>query len=947
MNTDPDRTPVPDQPAAGGDEVEAFRGDDAVEVKAAAAAARAQARRALLELQNHQKALREELDAQRKAIEAEYNRRRSEMEAMIAPLQKQLAQLQEVAWTADLYLGRDESLHLLREGKPADADTPITIRQKVLVMAEESLVMMDRKETGMDSADIPDFVNWLLEAPENLDRVLPEPKGVVVLIPTRVKSNSGNVFEDTARNAENTRSFWLIRNGENVYLLNVDPELSVTERLLPHRTEFTEVFDQRLFGFNRNEPVKPGSDEWMKMEEAADARRRHYMRIMLVLQGLVDRTTVWAPLPPRGVNLMSVKAQNDGHVVLIQDDENSIQLGDGHESFRDWQTRLNALLRPGLRVIGDWYNSEFNDLRERERGWTGPHPRLYPPSVDSRPDSEIPHVIEGRRDNFLVIRYARTDKIYKRERWGGEYRTEATQRASLLIKPTDTWVLPYDLVTTTELDYFLNSRDERSKNFLSMVPTIRAAIAAKKVEAQEEAPFRDLIARALVEDGAAEDGVEALVEDLVTWWKVANTWAKPLNGEPEHEAKALKAIRREHRARKTVSTDATDVMVAAGQKVPGVIAIARNRQGKWFAYAPSVPAHDTGVFLDITPIRKDGTLGETKTWQTLAQRSASILTTAWEAEDWKTWKFAANPRHYLTGPERDSLIVKIRNSEDTLADGARPVVITETFNPANPKERMMRVYCWAEGTPKSTALRKSPKPFGWRSNRRGDKDLVTGVAWHVTKDHANVGIVWDEWASRDTNFDKYAATYDHLDGIPWWPEDAHRYPDTRPRLIWADEDLLAEMSDYQARCAAKSDEDRTAEREARIARDSVVYQYVDAVQGLIRAQQETTAKTRFLEDYGRDAMDLWPAHLETLKIKEPLHRRTLWGLIAIAMLNEHPFVGQTLEALADSAWSEHKNSAPGEWHPNQFGPEDVGEWGHIRVPAIELVDDYRGEMPFH
>ncbi|GAA3145798.1 hypothetical protein GCM10020255_023880 [Rhodococcus baikonurensis] len=165
-------------------------------------------------------------------------------------------------------------------------------------MAEESLVLMDRRSTGMDARDLDAFTEWITADPANLDRVLPEQRGVVVLVPTRVRSDSGNAFEDEARDAENSRSWWLLRNGEKLYLLSAD--ITVGDRVLPRRAEFVEVFDRRLFGFGRaaGEPLVPGSDEWMKLERQADARRRHYMRIMLVLQGIVERTPVWHPLPP-------------------------------------------------------------------------------------------------------------------------------------------------------------------------------------------------------------------------------------------------------------------------------------------------------------------------------------------------------------------------------------------------------------------------------------------------------------------------------------------------------------------------------------------------------------------------------------------------------------------------------------------------------------------------
>jgi len=942
MSADNRRAEAPPVPAVSPEgsngETVPFHGQDATVVKKTVGIARAEAMRAVAEIQGHQAAMKAELDRQRAALEAEFKAKQAELEAKMGPLRQQLQQMQEVMWTVDLYLGRDESLRLLREGTPAPADTPITIRQKVLVMAEESLVLMDRKTMGMNADDIPEFVNWLLEDPAHLDRVLPEQRGVVVLIPTRIKSRTGNPWEDAAKNDANQSSWWLLRNGERLYLLTVDPELRVTQRVLPRRTEFIEVFDKRLFGYGRahGEPVTPGSQEWHEMEKKADARRRHYMRILLVLQGIIDRTPVWHPLPPAGVNLLSLGDQDSGKIVLLQDDEDSIQLTDGRESFGTWQCRLNGLLRPGLRVIGNWGAQGFGSLYEAGDRWTrGGHPRLYPPNADY-PQSGVPHLIEGRRDGGFVIRYERNDKVWKRnvpvpEQPGyvyREYPVKASRRASCVVMPGDTWVLPYDLVTVADLTYYLNSRDNRSQHFLSMVPTIKAALAAKRAEAEAEAPFRDLIGRVLMTEGAGSANVESLTDELVQWWKIANTWSRPLNGEPEHEAKAVRDITREYQARVRHDADNTAAaVITAGRRAPGAIAVARNRQGTWHAYAPSTPAHDEGVFLDITPIRRDGTLGETRTWETIAQRSASLLHVAWSTPAWNDWKFAANPRQHLTAPEREDLIAETLNRAEGL-----PICVTEVYDPAHPDVRALVSYSWTAGTPEDTPLRDSHAPLAWHAER-GTTRLVTAKAWLVIKDKEGAHLAGPapDDGSHPSAFDHYSAG-SPWGNTPWWPDNATKYPDVRPRLVWSDIDMLDRIAAYAGRCAVAY----RARREERRKADEEIYRYINAVAAVIRTEQENRAKARFVEDYGNDASDLWQAHLKSLGLPEnPIHPRTLWGLIAIAMEHGHPVIGQTLESLADYAWTEHQNRAPGEWHPERGRPVDLSGYGHVMIPMPE------------
>jgi len=910
-----------------------FTGADAAATREAATAARAELTRRSVELKRAQEEARAELERRRAELEADFARQRAELEAIAGPLREQLARLTEVMWSVDLYLGRDETLQLIRDGKPAPADTPITLRQRVLVMAEESLVLMGRKTTGMNADNIPEFIDWLTEDPLHLDQVLPEAKGVVVLIPTKVKSRSGNMFEDAYRDAVNQESYWLLRNGERLYLLTVDPKLKIQERVLPKRTEFSEVFDRRLFGFGRvhGDPITPGSDEWLEMEKVADARRRHYMRVLMVLQGIIDRTPVWHPLPDGGASFLRLADQDTGKIVLVQDGDDALQLTDGRESFRQYQRRLNALLRPGMRVIGNWNTSGFNDLYLEGDRWTrGTHPRLYPGTLYERPAADEPHLIEDRRDGGLVIRFKRREKIEKRNvpvpgRPGYVYPfadVEPTQRASCLIMPDDNWVLPYDLCMVADLEYFLTSRDNRSQFFLSMVPTIQAALAAKKAEAETEAPFRDLIGRLLVMEGCPAADAPAAVDDLVHWWKVANLWARPLNGEPQHEKKAATEIVAEYRARAVHAADDTaDRMVAAGRAMEGVIAVARDRQGSWKAYAPSTPAHDAGVFLDVTTIRRDGSLGAVQREKVLSRRSATSMHVAWDTEQWRDWKFGANRSHYLTAEERAQLTAELI----ALAPGA-PICVTEFFDPSNPVERSLGVYSWTTGTPADRPVVASGDPYTRHYN--GDSNPIALVNGRVVKDSGGVRLV-----DGDRRLSSSFSGYSSRDGsIPWWPDDAHQYGDARPRLIWADADMLAAVFDYRARCSAAADE----ERARRIEIEQRAYRYSTPVEALIRERMVEQAHERFVEDYGPDAEDLWPAHLDTLKLPAPLHARTLWGLVAIALKHGHPVAGQTLGQLAEFAWA-NGNQAPGEWH--HHGRVDVGDWADLVVP--EPADDDR------
>lgn len=929
-------TPPPATPAL-------FYGQDAATVKRTASQARADLTRATAALRRQSEEAKADMARRREAMEAELRRAQAELQAQMAPLLAQIEQMKEISWTVDLYLGRDETLRLIRDGVPAPVDTPITIRQRVLVMAEESLLMMGTKSTGMTAEDLPEFIDWLCSDDANLNRVLPEPRGVVVMVPTRVESRTGNPWEDAAKDAANEASYWLLRNGERLYLLTVDPELRVRNRVLPLRDEFIQVFDQRLFGFgsDRSRPVEPGSEEWLDMQKRADARRRHYMRIMLVLQGIADRTPAWHPLPGGHVNLLSVAAQDSGQVVLFTDADPTNQLTDGREDFRTWQRRLNALLRPGLRVIVATSSEGFSAERETDydgRVIYGRHSRLYPRNA-SYPPSDTPLLAEERRDGGLVLRYDRTDHVYRSNVpvpdrpgyvYSGQMATAPTRRASCLVRADDTWVLPFDLAAVEDLEYYLNSGENRSKHFLTMVPAVQTALAAKRAEAEAEAPFRRLLADVLTAEGAEDPTGE--VDRLVHWWKIAKTWSKPLNGDPTHEGKAAREIVAEFVSRQRSKTDHDQMVTRARQEVPGAIAVARNRQGEWYAYTPSIPAHDDGVFLDVSRLYRDGRT-VTVPWQTLTQRTASTLDLAWSDGTWQNWKFAANPHHYLTGPQRDVLLAAARERA-----AGRPVAVTEYFDPADPTCRILAVYCWTvDDDPEAVPPRPTPNPFEWRERSRSQIRLT---AWTVRKDRSgNVRLGKPYEGSRvPADFGHFTAADRTSISLPWWPDDRPGYGDVRPRLSWSDPDLLASVQDYAARCRQAADEARTA----RYDREATVDRYVRPIQSLIAARREAAIRARFVEDFGDNADDLFAAHLKTLNLTtDPVHPRTLWGLVTIALDHDHPVAGQTLASLNEFALA-HGNNAHGEWHPDR-GLQDLAGYGDVIVP--DPTPDQTQEQP--
>ena len=573
------------------------------------------------------------------------------LEAAMRPLKKMVEQATEMIWTVNLYLGRDEEIVMLREGKPAPANTVLSIRQQVLAADEESMVLAE--EGGIDASNLEEFDEWLLADEAHLQQLLPEAKGVVVLIPRRQHRDYGSPWEDAAMDKANKQSYWLIKNGERVYRMATD--FTVGDTLVPKREEFTQFFSERHFNFETREyettQLRPGSYQWIEAEERSDARQRHFMRVALILQGLVDRTPVFHPLPEGGLNLLSAEAYEAGKVRVITDAE--MLLTEGRELFKDWLKRLNGELRVGMRITGNFEGVAFRNANERERGYK--HSRLSPGTA-SHPESAKLYQIEERgARGTMKFRYARTDKVWDARQWESR---GPKMRASCTVYAEDTFILPFDLVSVAEMEYYLGSRLDRP-SYIAMVPLLKSTILAKKQEEEAEEPFRKLIVGQLMAQSHFDyEEAVAQVAMLVNWWKLSNRWHRPLVNEPETEAKALKMIVAEGTARKKaqqLGSESDSLAQGRLEAVEGMLAIYQKRDGTYLGLAEQDNPYVRHYTL---PKTGQGIVNMVAEWQ-LPSPGLKKWRKVWESAKWKTWPTNVSAADFLSGPEKEAALETI------------------------------------------------------------------------------------------------------------------------------------------------------------------------------------------------------------------------------------------------------------------------------------------------
>jgi hypothetical protein len=856
------------------------------------------------------------------ALTRKLGREMERMERMLAPLRERLKGMEEAIWTVSLYLGRNEEIVRLYEGAPAHVNEPIVVRQLVLAMDQECAVASE--DGGIDSLDHEKFDAWLQEDWAHVEQVIPEQKAVVACVP---RYNSDPKFYENpaatiAAMEGNKQTYFLIRNGRNLYRTWTD--FQAGSRLIPKTDEFTRYFRRKPNLGERKLAtdaagyviLEPGSDEWLEAEKAASYSERHYMRVALILEGLLHRTTLFHPLPDVGVSFLDRASHEEGRVRFVQDAERT--LGSGElEPFQKWLDRQSAQLRKGMRIVGNFRGQGFQHANHAEDSYTGRprQARVWPNNADKPVTGAIYRIEDAEPNGDLIIRYAQRHPRYVNDGWGmgGEYRTPKT-RARCIIRPGDPFVIPLDLVDVETMERYLASRLERH-NYTTMFPVLKAAIRAKRAEHAVEAPFREMMVGVLMRDGGATEAeAREALPGLVDWYKLGNRIHRPLfldskdNGATAEMLKAagvdwddvelvladpgtgapadkvVKLITEEYKRRvKDAQRGHHDDMIAGLRDMHrDALLIARMRSGRYVVLSPE-DQHNVHVRERQYTTKLE--LREDKRWVLPGSRVLR-WTVLYESERWAKWDLAATPAEHLTAPERDAVVAEARKRTK-----GRQAAVTARLDRGKDDEPVyVEVWVVEEGEPPAgahvlTEPERGKDPaigaVGWVWERKGGEVVVKPQRDYYGGSRGSVHYSWSEKRGHK----------------PWRMDGAYG---RHRELVWEDETGEA----LEAFFAAKE-----RHREAR--------KQVNALGEIVERAQESIERQwlkpryddvwrRFLEDFADPG--LWEGHRKAnrdLLPKFERERDAAWirALEALVEAGELPW-GKTVREVVELAQSD-------------------------------------------
>jgi len=456
-----------------------------------------------------------EMESQRNYVKALHHRlhgmldrKARKLYAIMEAFSEKLEKVYKILYTIELYLGVHEDVVQLVEGSKASTEQPICFRQQILFMDEEVGIY---DNNGVDFRNIKKFDDWISN---HFKKIMPEEKGVVVFRIRRNKKDYGGSIENAIFQDEDMKTYFLIRNGNNLY--RIWAPLTVDPRLFPLKNEINKIYEK----------IKEQEHFKSYDQKKADSLVLQYQRNSLVLQGIIDRTDIFSPIP-EGINIFNPDSYGNT-IKLIYDEENI--LPSGRKPFKEWRKEINSQIERGSRILYhyDWSAMKKEYLDERFFGY-----RRYLP--------------DAPRDCMFTVEDILKEKDYRKKEYdvikvlffaGKTYDFEdPKKRTAFKLYPDDWFILNYDKISLEDLDFYIHSRTDR-QNYLEMLPVLIEAKKTRLKELEWEKAFVRMTVEDMFRDGVKVD--EAQVWEAVNWWKNKVIWKRPIT---KDDSKALRMIK--------------------------------------------------------------------------------------------------------------------------------------------------------------------------------------------------------------------------------------------------------------------------------------------------------------------------------------------------------------------------------------------------------------------
>lgn len=798
-----------------------------------------------------------------KKMQALLHEQQKALEVMARKWGAELDRLQYAIESINLYLGREEQVTPIQEGQRADPAEPICIRQTILYMDEECALLTD--EGGIDFRNLDDFDQWLCQ-PDHLRQILPEKKGIIALKIRRGDKFYANedIWTQLMLHNLNRQTYILIRNGDCLW--RIWNEIELGEHLFPTQREFDELF----LDYWSKEPLRPGTTQYQKALNEATGRTKQYFKVILMLQGIIDRTRVFQPVNTKRINLLDPNP-DASQVHLIRDAERALSAG--KPAFREWQKTLNDRLDSGKRIIFGGTGYQRRHYEDESHRRTGRKNAPWPDRIQIYALTPPADVTE---DDGFILSYT----------WEESF-TKARRSGTFRICKHDDFILNFDDASLEDMEHYYSDRHVR-QNYLATIPLLRAAIRLKREETERERPFIELLRRQAVEQqGLSEEEAGRYLAEVVPWWKQCTRHTVSLT---QKEKSAYRQILSEIALRRRIDRNPAGL---------NTVERIQRRSHDWL-----VIAKDTGGTVVCVRRRADSDgyicleTWDTKGEKLLKKQDLHFLkpdSLRWRIlaaqPEWEQWPKDGRCERFLRPDEITKLLEFLRN--DYAENFIHLCAITSS-------DRAFYVYglresnTWSGGKGR---IEWTTKELRWfRQSRRGEAKFDT--YHHCATLDARLAL-----SPEDNNLNaiptkgeenaRFARSWD-ISRRKGLPEHMRKLPFSAfgKYLHFYDPALT-----QKAIIALRKAEHR--QNKANVRRD-LIRSCVEAVERCLEEQFWERQKRLYLEDGGD--LDLWPDERKTIKPRIPnLHETDLEDCITLLVNKGEKVEGLTIKEVWEKA----------------------------------------------
>lgn len=449
-----------------------------------------------------------------KVKEAELKDMMRNMNKSLGVLKKELDKKIKAVYMLETFLGVNEQIVQLLEGKDAPEDTPLTLFQQKLYMDEEIGIWSDG---GLDFKDLDTWDKWISK---HYDRFLYDPKSICAF---QIRRTEKNYAEDRLVNAfmnePNFMTYFLIRNGSNLY--RIWSNVHISDRLFPAETEYADMMTKKEdFGH---------SEKYAK--EAVKNRHLQYLYGVIAIQGLVERTPILGATIKTKLNLMSLNKDMMKYVKFVRDDETNHWVTSGKPSWYGFLKKNQDSIHVGTRVTV--IPGRLNYPKKEDAWRTAPYRCEWPAknylyTIEEEASKEEKTSAWSHGWSY-VIRYNPCDTIWK------SYDSHERKRR-VPFRFCNDEIINFDDITIEDCEYYRTNRNER-KDYLDILPALHWIMKIKKEEADLDVEFTKYLAGQLrwPEKRYPE------IQKAIVWWRLKNKWKRALS---KDEAKAVRMILR-------------------------------------------------------------------------------------------------------------------------------------------------------------------------------------------------------------------------------------------------------------------------------------------------------------------------------------------------------------------------------------------------------------------